>query len=61
MNIIPCTIPPLRQYHEIHWSLRITEAALPNFLAKHGLKADTVYLLPSGGFAVPTPEKGVNK
>jgi hypothetical protein len=55
--IIPCTIPPCKQWHEIHWTTRVTEATLPDFMAKTGLHADTVYKLPSGGFAVPIPEE----
>ena len=61
--IIPltATIPPVKLYHEIHWSLRVTEATLPAYLAKHGLEADIVYKLPSGGFAVPIQEGDTNE
>ncbi len=55
MTILPCLVPPVPVYHECHWSFGITDAALPAYMAARGLTAGIVYLLPSGGFAIPIP------
>jgi hypothetical protein len=57
MTIIPCTIPPVKQWVEIHWTTRVTEVTLEDYMAKAGLEAEIVYRLPSGSFTVPVQEE----
>ena len=53
MTILPCLVPPVPRWHEVHYSFGVTEAALPAYMAARGLTAEIVYLLPNGGFAIP--------
>ena len=58
MAILPLPSPiPCRRWHEVHWSLGITDTALPLYMQVRGLIAETVYRLPNGGFIIPLPEQ----
>ena len=57
---LPSPVPPCRRWHEVHWSLGITDAMLPAYMKQRDLIAETVYKLPSGGFIIPLPEQEFN-